>query len=138
MPSEVQAISPLVERLMRLIEGSHCVPGDEPEVKLALHEALSNAVVHGNRMDPYKLVHIHCRCESGKGASIVVTDLGEGFDPTAVPDPLSMESLRAEHGRGIHLMKLTMDEVSFKQGGTQVRMRKRPQKQRPWVSSRSD
>jgi hypothetical protein len=51
IPSEVKAISPLVERLMRLIEGSHCVTGDEDEVQLALREALNNAVVHGNRLD---------------------------------------------------------------------------------------
>ena len=115
---------------MQLIEGSHCVAGDEPQVELALHEALSNAVVHGNRVNPHKLVHIQCHCESGKGVSITITDLGEGFDPSSVPDPLFIESLRAEHGRGIHLMKLAMDEVSFEQGGTQVRMRKGPRKQK--------
>ena len=130
MTSEVKAISPLVDRLMQLIEGSHCVAGEEPEVELALHEALSNAVVHGNRMDTDKLVYIQCHCESGKGVSIVIRDLGQGFDPGSVPDPLSVESLRAEAGRGIHLMKLAMDEVSFEQGGTQVRMRKGPRKQK--------
>ena len=88
MPSEVDAISPLVDRLMKVIEGSRCVAGDEPEVELALHEALSNAVVHGNRMEADKLVHIQCHCESGKGVSITIKDLGEGFDPRSVPDPL--------------------------------------------------
>ena len=130
LPSEVRAISPVVDQLMQLIEASHCVADEEREVELALHEALSNAVIHGNRMDAEKLVHIQCHCESGKGVSITITDLGEGFDPRSVPDPLSTESLKAEHGRGIHLMKLTMDEVSFEQGGTQVRMRKEPRKQK--------
>jgi hypothetical protein len=60
MPSEVQAIWPLVGWLMRHIEGSRCVAGHEPAVELALHEALSNAVVHGNRMDKAKAVHIRC------------------------------------------------------------------------------
>ncbi len=64
MPSEIKAISPLVDRLMRLIEGSHCVCGEEPTVELALAEALNNAVVHGNRMDRQKLVQVLCRCES--------------------------------------------------------------------------
>jgi len=45
--------------------------------------------------------------------SIVVTDQGQGFDPKAVPDPLTVERLEAEHGRGIHLMKLAMDEIWF-------------------------
>jgi hypothetical protein len=55
MPSEIKAISPLVDRLMRLIKGSRCVAGNEPAVELALDEALDNAVVHGNRMDRQKL-----------------------------------------------------------------------------------
>ena len=62
IPSEISAISPLVERLMRLIEGSHCISGEESAVELALREALNNAVVHGNRLDAHKLVHVRCRC----------------------------------------------------------------------------
>src|SRR5260370_28042333 len=80
MPSAIQAISPLVDRLMWLIEGSQCVPGAEPDVELALREALDNAVVHGNREDPKTKVHIRCRCGPGKEISIVVTDQGKGFD----------------------------------------------------------
>jgi serine/threonine-protein kinase RsbW len=124
--SEIKAISPLVERLMRLIEGSHCIPGEESAVELALREALNNAVVHGNRLDAHKLVHLRCRCKVGEGISLVVSDQGHGFDPGAVPDPVSVDNLEAEHGRGIHLMKLAMDEVSFEQRGAEVQMFKRP------------
>jgi serine/threonine-protein kinase RsbW len=129
MPSEIKAISPLVDRLMRLIEGSHCVCGEEPSVELALAEALNNAVVHGNRMDRQKLVEIVCRCELGKGISVVVNDQGQGFDPNDVPDPTAAENIGAEHGRGIWVMKSVMDEVSFELGGTEVRMRKGPARQ---------
>lgn len=59
MPSEVKAISPLVDLLISLIEESHCIAGEELAVELALREALGNAVVHGNRLDPAKLVEIH-------------------------------------------------------------------------------
>jgi serine/threonine-protein kinase RsbW len=124
MPSEIQAISPLVNRLMRLIEGSRCVAGEERAVELALWEALNNAVVHGNRMDGHKLVQVRCRCDLGKGVSLVVKDQGQGFDPNAVPNPLSPENLNADHGRGIRLMRVAMDEVSFEHGGTEVHMRK--------------
>jgi serine/threonine-protein kinase RsbW len=129
MPSEVKAISPQVDRLMRLIEESHSVAGQESAVELALEEALDNAVVHGNRMDPRKWVQVHCRCEWGKGVSIVVKDQGQGFDANAVPDPTAPENIGAEHGRGIWLMKSVMDEVSFERGGTEVRMRKAPIRQ---------
>jgi serine/threonine-protein kinase RsbW len=128
MPSEVKAISPLVDWAMRLIEESRCVAGHEAAVELALREALSNAIVHGNQLDTNKLVHIHCQCEWGKGASVIVTDDGQGFDPNAIPDPLAIERLAAERGRGIHLMKWAMDEVSFVRGGTEVRMWKGPSK----------
>jgi anti-sigma regulatory factor (Ser/Thr protein kinase) len=61
MPSEVKAISPAVDWLMRQIEDSNCVAGHEAAVELALREALSNAVVHGNQSDSEKLVHIQCQ-----------------------------------------------------------------------------
>jgi anti-sigma regulatory factor (Ser/Thr protein kinase) len=124
LPSEIGLISPLVDWLMSLITGSHCVRGKEEFVELALREAVSNAMLHGNRMEAGKLVHVRCCCEGTKGVFIVVRDQGHGFDPNKVPDPLAVENLGAEHGRGIHLMKLAMDEVSFERQGTEVRMRK--------------
>jgi len=129
MPSEIKAISPLVNRLMRMIEGSRCAAGEEPAVELALWEALNNAVVHGNRMDGHKLVRVLCRCDSGKGISLVIKDQGQGFDPNAIPNPLSPENLGADHGRGIWLMRAAMDEVSFEHDGTEVHMRKAPTRQ---------
>ena len=125
IPSEVKAISPLVDRLMWLIAGSHCITGEESAVELALREALNNAVVHGNRLDARKLVHVRCSCKVGEGICLVVSDQGQGFDASSVPDPVTVENLLAEHGRGIHLMKLAMDEVSFEQRGAEVRMCKR-------------
>lgn len=120
--SRANAISPLVDLLMELIERSGCVAGEESDVELALREAVNNAVVHGNGMEAHKLVRIWCRCEPGKGVSLSVLDQGQGFDPNAVPDPLAIENLEAEHGRGIHLMKLAMDEVWFQRGGREVHM----------------
>jgi len=125
MPSKIQAISPLVDRLMRLIEGSQCVPGEEFGVELAVREALENAVVHGNQEDPETKVHIRCRCQPGEEISIVVTDQGKGFDfekamgNGLTPDPA------AERGRGIPLMKAYMDEMHFERDGSEVHMRKR-------------
>lgn len=125
IPSEISAISPLLERLMRLIERSHWITGDEQAVELALREALNNAVVHGNRLDARQLVHVRCRCQAGKGISLIVSDQGQGFDADIIPDPLAVENLEAEQGRGIHIMKWAMDEVSFGQGGTRVHLCKR-------------
>lgn len=122
LPSETKAISPMVDQLMRLIEGSRCVAGNEYAVGLVLREALNNAVVHGNEMDAHKLVQVRCRCKSGKGVWLTVKDQGKGFDPAAVLDAFAAERLDKDRGRGIQLMKSVMDQVCFEGGGTVVHM----------------
>jgi len=125
MPSKLQAISPLVERIMLLIEGSQCASGAEFNVEMALREALANAVIHGNHEHPRAKVHIRCRCWPGKEISVVVTDQGKGFDfgkaggNGFISDPLS------GRGRGILLMKAYMDDVHFERNGSEVHMHKR-------------
>ena len=128
MPSKVQAISPTVESLMLLIEGSQCVPGEEFIVELALREALGNAVVHGNHEHPRARVHIRCRCRPGKEISIVVTDQGYGFDVGKTRSNGLASDPAVQHGRGIQLMKAIMDDVHFERGGSQVHMHKRSSK----------
>ncbi len=57
---------------------------------------------------------------------LVVDDaIGDGFQSSAVPDPTESEKLFLTSGRGLHLMRALMDEVSFEENGTVVRMRKR-------------
>jgi serine/threonine-protein kinase RsbW len=124
MRSEVRAISPTVDRLMRLIAGSQCVPGREFDVELALREALGNAVVHGNQEDPKKKVHIRCRCGPGKGISIIVTDQGKGFDFEKVRANGVTADPAAAHGHGIQLIEAYMDDVHFTEHGSEVHMRK--------------
>jgi serine/threonine-protein kinase RsbW len=90
---------------------------------MALHEALLNAIVHGNHEDPAKQVCVRCRCGIDE-VSIVIRDEGQGFDPNEVPDPTAPENIQSTHGRGIYLMKKLMDEVRFEQGGAVVYLRK--------------
>jgi serine/threonine-protein kinase RsbW len=125
MPSEVRAISPLVDRLMELIERAKCVPGAEFDVELTIREALGNAVLHGNQENPDKKVHIRCRCESGNEISIVVTDEGKGFDFLKILGNGLTADPANSHGHGIQLMRAYMDDVRFEQGGSEVHMRKR-------------
>ncbi len=120
MPGEIQAVSPTVDRLMRLIEGSQCVPGAERDFELALREALGNAVARGNQEHSKTRIHIRCRCGSGNEISIVVTVQGKGFDfGKTVGNSLTSEPA-GEQGRGIDLKKVAMDEVSFEGGSTAV------------------
>jgi serine/threonine-protein kinase RsbW len=125
MPSQIQAISPLVDRLMGLIKGSQCVPGAELDVELALREALGNAVLHGSQGHAGEKVHVRCRCQPGKEISIVVTDQGKGFDIGKIVGNSFTSDPASEHGHGILLMKAYMDDVHFERGGSEVHMRKR-------------
>jgi serine/threonine-protein kinase RsbW len=124
LPSEVAAISPFVDKLMVLLRRCGCAPEGESDVEIALHEALANAIIHGNHEDPRKHVHVTCRCKPAE-VSIAVKDEGQGFDINKMEDPTSPENVVAVDGRGIYLMKAFMDEVRFEQGGAVVRMRKK-------------
>ena len=126
LPSQIDAISPSVELVMQFVAKFRKVDGSEAGIEMALHEALVNAVVHGNQKDPNKLVEIACRCSIDGDVSITVRDQGQGFDSRAIPDPTAPENQMSTHGRGIYIMQASMDEVYFDEGGAAVRMRKKP------------
>ena len=123
LPSEVTAISPFVDKLMLLLMQWGCVDEGVSDVEIALREALANAIIHGNREDRRKYVHVTCRCDPEE-VSIAIKDEGKGFDTNNVPDPTAPENIGSVHGRGIHVMKALMDEVRFEDGGAVVHMRK--------------
>jgi serine/threonine-protein kinase RsbW len=123
LPSEVTAISPFVDKLMRLLRNCACVPEAVSDVEIALREALANAIIHGNHEDRRKHVRVTCRCEPDE-VSIAVKDEGKGFDTHNLPDPTAPENIGSVHGRGIQMMKALMDEVRFEEGGAAIYMRK--------------
>jgi len=125
LSSQVWAISPFVDEIMRFILIFRNSNGSEMEIQMALHEALVNAVVHGNHENPRKRVYVDCRCCMDGGVSITVRDEGQGFNSNEVPDPTAPENRLFPHGRGIYLMRTLMDEVTFERGGSVVRMRKK-------------
>jgi len=93
-------------------------------LKLAVHEALSNAVVHGNKNDPSKQVTVTCRCRPHQ-VTIIVDDEGDGFDPDSVPDPTTEHHLLDEAGRGIFLIRCYVDECRFENQGRRIIIVKR-------------
>lgn len=123
--SQVAAISPLADQLMRFILRFRSADGSETDIELALREALANAVIHGNGESSSKRMYVTCRCYMDGEVSITVRDEGRGFDNSGVPDPTLRGQLLLTHGRGIYLMKVLMDEVSFEENGALVMMRKR-------------
>ena len=102
-----------------------CAAGKEFDIEVAINEALANAVQHGCANDPCKHVEVTVECDPASGMLIIVKDPGSGFDPTDVPSPIVGQRLYADHGRGIFLINELMDEVSYKNGGTEIWMRKK-------------
>jgi serine/threonine-protein kinase RsbW len=93
-------------------------------VKLALEEALTNAVKHGNCNDPGKSIVVRYAVTRER-AVIIVRDEGCGFEPDGIPDCTKPERLSVPNGRGIMLMRAYMDEVYYRAGGREVYMSKR-------------
>jgi serine/threonine-protein kinase RsbW len=126
LPSHVDIVSPFVDQLMRFISRFRVADESNVEIELALREALVNAIVHGNHEDLQKRVYVKCRCMADGEVSITVEDEGQGFTQEAVPDPTSPDNRLRTHGRGIYLMRASMHEVHFEDGGSVVHMRKNP------------
>lgn len=92
-------------------------------IKLAMEEALVNAVRHGNRMDDTKLVRIRFTVNA-EHCLIEIEDQGPGFRPEEVPDPTAPENLERPSGRGLFLMRAYMTECDFLPPGNICRMRR--------------
>ena len=99
-------------------------------VGVAVRESVINAIKHGNRFDPSKLVTIDFALappSAPTSLTIRITDEGEGFEPVEVADPLAPENLLRSSGRGIFFMRSFMDDVSLHRreaGGMEVTMTK--------------
>lgn len=92
-------------------------------IRLALEEALVNAIKHGNGMDPDKTVRVHYRITPDR-FDVRIADEGPGFDPTAVPDPTEEEFIERPCGRGLLLIRGFMSSVEYHGCGNVVTMSK--------------
>src|SRR5450755_3392421 len=119
------AVDPVVRSVMNVVRGTKCASGNEDAIELALTEALANAVVHGAKSDPSKIVECDVACDDVGGVLIVVRDPGPGFEPTKIADPSQGENIYSNHGRGIYLINQLMDEVRFHKNGTEIHMLKK-------------
>lgn len=126
-PSRIEAVdeaaAAVAEFMNRLGIGEDIAFG----VDMAVREAVTNAVVHGNKLDDAKEVELRLR-NTPEVFEISVHDQGSGFNPTEVPDPTRDENILKTSGRGIFFMRNFMDEVDWStdpKGGTSVRMIKK-------------
>ena len=122
LPSDVNCIEEAVELVTR-----HCLAGHQASqttrfrLRVVLSEALSNAIVKGNREDHAKWVDVRAELVP-EAIRVWVTDEGAGFDPNAVPEPTRPEQLDEARGRGLYLIRKLVDSVEFNERGNSICM----------------
>lgn len=90
-------------------------------VLIAVSEAVNNAIHHGNQFSNTLKVELKV-CDSEQVFNFSISDKGNGFDFTNLPDPTSPENVLKENGRGVFLMKNLADEVEFLNNGSLVNL----------------
>jgi len=89
-------------------------------ILVAVTEAVTNAIIHGNNSNDSKMVIVSVDTPKKNSLVFTIEDEGFGFTPEDVPDPTSPENIEKPHGRGIFLMKHLSDNVRFKNNGSSV------------------
>ena len=124
IPTDLTAARHLTEEILSRAETIGYGEDDRFAIRLALEEALINAIRHGNKFEHTRKVTVSADVGAER-TTIIVCDEGAGFNPNDVPDPTTDENLEKPSGRGIMLMRAYMDEVSYNDRGNEVRMAKR-------------
>jgi serine/threonine-protein kinase RsbW len=127
LPSRIEAVDEAAVAIAEILNRSGASEEIAFAVDMAIREAVTNAVLHGNKQDEAKVVRITAR-NSQDQLEISVDDEGPGFNPEEVPDPTATENILKTSGRGIFFMSNFMDDVEWlirPEGGTTVRMTKK-------------
>lgn len=124
LPSERGASRMVTDELLEQLGVHGWSPSDIFAIHLAAEEAIVNAIVHGNKLDVDKRVHVACEV-SPELARIEITDEGPGFDPRKVPDCTLEERLDAPGGRGVMLMRSFMTRIEYNAKGNSVLLEKK-------------
>jgi serine/threonine-protein kinase RsbW len=127
LPSRIETVAKAANAVADFVSRSGISEEAAFGIDMAVREAVTNAVVHGNAQDEGKAVELTLK-SSPEAVEITVHDQGQGFRPEEVPGPTEEENILKTSGRGIFFMRTFMDEVTWSVrpgGGTTVRMLKR-------------
>lgn len=122
--TDLKAVNPFIDGVCRKILALTGLEDEVFKVKLVLEEALTNAMRHGNALDPAREVAVRIEADRQK-IVLDVHDEGKGFDFENLPDPTERGYSERSCGRGVFLMHKFMDEVKFYDGGSGVKMTKK-------------
>ena len=121
IPSSMELVSVLDATISEILKEMGFNEEVREQINLAVIEAGTNAIKHGNKEDPNKRTHFEFLLNQDK-LTVLVGDQGTGFDREKVADPLDPENLLKSSGRGIFLMEACMDLVTYEEPGTTVKM----------------
>ena len=125
LPSDLTLMNGVLEYLLDRVAKLGLVEIEQSNLFVALDEAFVNAVKHGNRNDPDKLLRVTAEL-SPHEAIFTVEDEGDGFDVHEIPDPTDPDNLFKSNGRGVLLIYNIMDEVEYSKRGKKLKMIARP------------
>lgn len=108
----------LAEKLIDDVFAEYAVKEDYyGELLIAMTEAVNNAIVHGNKLNPNKQVTLTFDVVDDRLMRFTVEDEGPGFDYNNLPDPTAPENIEKPHGRGVFLMRKLADQCEFQDNG---------------------
>jgi len=122
VPTAIDVVEEAVDLVAR-----HCLAAGLPaatarfKLRVALSEALANAIIYGNRNDSEKSVEVRVVVTS-QTIAVHVSDEGDGFNPADIPNPTLPDGLEQTSGRGLFLIREMVDEVRFNEKGNSICM----------------
>jgi len=116
-PSTLESVDHAEAEILRAAGEAGFDEDERHRIGMAVRECMVNAVVHGNRYNRNKRVHVSAEIGEGR-FTIRITDQGEGFEIQEVPDPLHENNLLRHSGRGLFLMGAFMDDVKVRKAGS--------------------
>ncbi len=123
LESDLSSVDPVETKAEQMAREAGFDEDTSSQIAMVAREAVINAILHGNKKDPAKQVHVGFELND-ESLHIRIADEGLGLDPDTVPDPLAPENILRSSGRGIFLMRAIMDEVHFHQldPGTEIEL----------------
>lgn len=127
VPTQIAFKTPLVFRVIKELTQRGYLPWTgSHRAELCLDEALTNAMIHGNKLNAAKQVRLTVFGDKDRWGAII-EDEGNGFGAADVPDPAGRDYLARESGRGILLIDRYVDGLYYSRKGNKLLMVRRRQ-----------
>jgi len=122
IPSDLKYLGDIKNFVNEILKYCKIPLYDGMNIHLSISECINNAIYHGNKQDLNKLVTIFAECRDGY-LVFEISDEGEGFDYSDLPDPTSSVNIRKEGGRGLFIIRNLVDQISFKNNGSVIQLK---------------